>query len=706
MADDPIKNQNTEGLGTVEDYFTIDAEDSDLIQMIEKNITKASGEYEKFKKEGKRNEQYWMADQLKGISLRWHNSRIITNVIYTGVETMVPIITSKPAQPVISVAGEEEESEDTRKFTELLEKMLLHKYNSEDYPQQELYEMVARHLLLYKLGAIKIVWYEDIDDYLIEFVHPHKLILSSDGHYNHDIWASQYLEKTVKEIIDEFPEKQNEVLQSLFPGASGDILKQFGGTQVGFWEYWKEDGEYLVWKMQNIILQKKLNPYLKWSDNKEFDYENNHFDYPHKPLMFLNSQNLGRNIWDDTSPVSQVITIQDGINMLQRIITDTSLDQGILVGAVEQISRDELYKYTGAPNHKLSVKGSDPSRALYRVPPKQLQTFVQENIQHLLAMADNIMGTHATTRGQRSGAQTLGQDMLYKESDYGRIDAIVRGIERLSSEVYNWEVQMMMTKYKEEHYQRVLGKEKGTTLFNMMKEYNKRGIKIVVKPGSTLPTDKVSQRQEALDLAKLNRISDIDLFKRMDFPNPMDMAKNIYMQNSAPELLYPDLAAKIKANKPEVVAPPMGPPMVPPTGLGGAEALPPVPTPGVPQDQPMIPPQAEVAPPLPNVPPVQEELLQAPIVPPTQPAPLPGMPPDQGNIPIPGATEHTKAIIDGQPVAPFEGIEPQFHEEHLIQEFGFVAGDEFLKLPHEIQVAYAEHVNAEKDILQGNRQNI
>lgn len=536
-----LTDTQNEGPGEIQDYYTIDKPDALLVQMINQCLRNASSPHETFKKEGKRNEAYYNIDHFKEISLRWHHSRIIQNVVYTGVETMIPIITSQPAEPVISIADEEEDSEETKDFTDSLQKVLLDKYYNIDYPQQELMEMLARHLLLYKIGIPKIIWDDTIGDFYIEYIHPHKIILSPDGHYSQDIWAAQYIEKPFRKWLEMFPDKKNEIIANVFPGMDEETAMSYGNTVVGAFEYQPEDGSYIIWKMRDVILQKKYNPYFVWTDDKTFDPEKNHFDYPHKTIMFLNSQNLGRHIWDDTTPVTQVLPIQDGINLMQRIITDTARDQGILVGAQEYIDRDELYKYTGAPSDKLSVKGGDAQRALFRLPPKELGVFVQNNLQHLINMADNVMGTHATTRGERSGNDTLGQDQLAKESDYGRIDAIVRGVERLFTEIYNWEVQMMIVKYKPEHYARVLGKEKGKRLYEQMKAYNKRGIKIIVKPGSTLPTDKISQRAEALDLAKMNRISNLDLFKRMDFPNPMELAKNLWLEANRPELLYKDL---------------------------------------------------------------------------------------------------------------------------------------------------------------------
>lgn len=677
MPTDDIKH---EGVGEVQDFWTIDTPDSELVTMINNKFNIASDEWEKFKTEGKKNERYWMPNHLEGIDLYWHQSKIIQNRIYMGVETMVPIITSKPAEPVISIADDtQEDDEKSRDFTDRLNNVFLDKYNDEDRPQQEMFEMVSRHLLLYKLGALKIIWDESLDDFFIEYIHPHKLIISSDGYFNEDVWVAQYIEKPLKELIEMFPDKENDLLANLFPGTQP--TNQMKGTPIGFWEFWPEDGGFVVWKMQNVILQKKLNPYIKWTKDKEFDKEANHFDYSKKPFMFLNSQNLGKHIWDDTSVVSQVISIQDGINLMQRIITDTSRDQGILVGAQESIDRDELYKYTGAPNQKLAVKGNDPTKALFRVQPKTLASQIQENQVHLENASDNIMGVHSTTRGEKSSQPTLGQDQLSKEADYGRIDGTVRGLERLTTELYNWEMQMMLIKYEKKHYQRILGEKNGGKLFDEVKEANKKGIKIMVKPGSTLPTDKQSQRADAIELAKADKIDDITFFERMDFPKPREAAKRLFMQKKYPEKLFPDLMKELEKDAQKKAEKGEGDGTVPPPA--DALPIPPV-VPGSAPETPMFTTST-------GTPQVPVDAGQAS-------AGASAVPAQTGVVP----TEHTERLLAGEEVPPFDGIQPS--PEHVSAELAFMGSDEFTQYDPQIQAIYAQHALAERQMIYGDQQ--
>ena len=67
-------------------------------------------------------------------------------------------------------------------------------------------------------------------------------------------------------------------------------------------------------------------------------------------------------------------------------------------------------------------------------------------------------------------------------------------------------------------------------------------------------------------------------------------------------------------------------------------------------------------------------------------------------------TEHTQRLLQGEQVPPFDGIEPS--EEHVSMELQFMATDEFMQLPEEIQAIYAQHVLAEREMLQSPQSDI
>ena len=59
-----------------------------------------------------------------------------------------------------------------------------------------------------------------------------------------------------------------------------------------------------------------------------------------------------------------------------------------------------------------------------------------------------------------------------------------------------------------------------------------------------IPKDPASQRGEALELWAQNGIDPITFFDRLEFPNPRESAKNLYLWMSDPVALFPDLQAE------------------------------------------------------------------------------------------------------------------------------------------------------------------
>jgi len=153
-------------------------------------------------------------------------------------------------------------------------------------------------------------------------------------------------------------------------------------------------------------------------------------------------------------------------------------------------------------------------------------------------------------------------------------------------------------------------------------------------------------------LVKANKISDLDFFERMDYPNAREMAKNLYLQATKPELLYPDVVKEIQENAQKEADQ------------------------GTDRQQPI----------LPQEPP--EQLAGG------LSAPQPPFPQSSS-----GGTEHTQALLQGNQVAPFEGIDPAQYPLHLSTELQFMGSQEFTQIPEQLQALYAQHVMAERKAL-------
>ena len=73
-----------------------------------------------------------------------------------------------------------------------------------------------------------------------------------------------------------------------------------------------------------------------------------------------------------------------------------------------------------------------------------------------------------------------------------------------------------------------------------------RHFVVTVSANSMKPKDEVSERNEALELWKAQALDPITLFKRLDFPDPMETAKQMGLWVTNPQLymqtMFPELA--------------------------------------------------------------------------------------------------------------------------------------------------------------------
>ena len=69
--------------------------------------------------------------------------------------------------------------------------------------------------------------------------------------------------------------------------------------------------------------------------------------------------------------------------------------------------------------------------------------------------------------------------------------------------------------------------ETGLNFVELESEMIQSGLKVIVKSGTTLPTDELSKRREAIELWGMNAIDPVTLFERLKFPNPEETAQKL-----------------------------------------------------------------------------------------------------------------------------------------------------------------------------------
>ena len=278
------------------------------------------------------------------------------------------------------------------------------------------------------------------------------------------------------------------------------------------------------WKSGSMIIKKLKNPH--------YDFENkdkNHFTHPKIPYIIASAFRLGNEPVGETDLIQQTIPIQDEINVASRLILNNATKTGNTQWFIDNsvMSEEEANtKITNSPGLIVYGSGVANQNLIRRDAPPPLPAYI-ENLKISGERAfDNIFGTHSTTRGERQAEETLGGRLLLKQADIGRIDLLVREYERCVAELGNWFAQMMKIYYVGRKTFKYYG-ETGMKFIQFMPEMIQSGVRIIVKSGTTLPTDEMSKRNEAIQLWSMGALDPVTLFERLKFPNPEEAAQKL-----------------------------------------------------------------------------------------------------------------------------------------------------------------------------------
>ena len=504
---------------------TIDFSDEELIQLAEKWMQESEIYHNELLRVQVKNEKYYLGDQTEKDMVPAHSSDVVENHIFMGTETIVPIATANTPQWVVAPGEQSEVSAD---FSTSVEEILKEHYEDVQRDVRRKIKDAFRHEIIYRYGALKIFWDEEIDDVNVKVVRPTRLWFPKYGQSVDELpYIIEKVDMTFKEIEEVFGK---DMLEKVRGGTGEEISdRQKVERTITVWEVWVND--FVFWRAGNHILRKQANPYFNFDGrtgsidefgNSPEDTNVNHFRKPRKPYIFITEFLLGLGPVGDTSIIEQAIPIQDIINIHKRAIVDSARMTGnpvwlvdSQVGPLEEIQN----QITNEPGLLIYGPGAANPNLLRRDAPPPIPNYIIASLQEAQAAFDNIFGTHSTTRGERREPETLGGRLLLKQADIGRIDLLVREIERVVTEIGNWWLQLMVLFYEKERTFKIFG-ENGVKFVSFSRMKFQQGMRLKVKAGSTLPTDDMSTFQNALTLFQLGALDPLTLYERMKFPDP------------------------------------------------------------------------------------------------------------------------------------------------------------------------------------------
>ena len=535
--------KNKEGIQEPVPELKLEMDDQELLSLAKQWETKWIQYSKQWEDKYKKNERYWKGLHYSDQELK--NNPVFDNVIFQAVETMLPMATNRNPEPMVMA----DDTPEGRNLAKSARSMLV--FQADRLRLKKRLRKTLRYWFIYLVGAMKMGWSLKENDISSPVLHPTKLILDSDSTIDDDM-------EYTGEYIGEFMEETASVLIKRFPSHTAEITKEAQGklgSKIKYTEWWTDD--YVFWKMKEVVLGKAVNPH--WVEDKmttqvdEMGNQTevmikgrNHFTSKKKPYIFFSLFNLGKHPHDDTSLIGQVISQQDVINKRNRQI-DVNVE-GMNGGWGFSEEKSGLNKEQCAQAVEAVRKGGAivvPSGAvgdaITRLVGSGLPSDVFNNLKDTRNEIQNIFGISGSNPSGIRADRTVQGKQLIKAQDESRIGTLAEELEQFADQVFNWWVQLFYVYYDEEHSAAILGEEKAqefVTLKNDQLIAYKRRLSVTIKEGSMLPKDEVSQANQAMQLAGTQLIDPITLFDKLNYSNPREMAKRLWIWQNSPQTLF------------------------------------------------------------------------------------------------------------------------------------------------------------------------
>lgn len=571
-----VLNNPQEEVGELTDALELKKSDEELLKLSQEWESKHQGYYSKIAPRVERNKKYYRGGES-------------SNLIFEAQETFIPQALAKNPEPVVWSDNTTEGQEASNQIKAMLQ------YKADTKGLRKKLAISLRHWSVALLGILEHGWSEKEGDFTTTVCNPKDFVYDPDAYIDETgRYIGDFLGKrtkvTAQKLIEKFPKSKLYI-----------TLKVDGklGTKVTYTKWWTD--EYCFYTFMDEVLDKHKNQFFNYDIQEKnteeeqvaYDLEpvtvtpgKNHFAQPIMPYSFLSVFTLQEQPHDITNLIEQSIPNQDRI--IQR---DVQITRNLRAGNNSIAVSGQSFDKETARQAAQALEDGDPvlvpdgqvERAIKRLPASPLPSGILESQEVDKQTLRNIFGTSGLTPTQPTSQTTARGQILNQDQDSSRIGGgIGESLEQLADNVFNWWLQMMYVFYDEPHYASIVGQGQAITYVQIINSDLNRHFVVSVSPNSMAPKDEISERNQAVELFNAGALDPISLFKKLDFPDPIETAKQVTLYTINPQQYYMDYFG-------QVPPPPQGQP-------AGGEIGQEVPT------EPTI-----------NQPPIQDVLSQVPI---------------------------------------------------------------------------------------------
>ena len=526
--------------GTLYGNLELKMDDEELLMLKRAWEDKSSPYTAKVKPRQDRNKIYYLGKQRS----RGDTETVISsNLLFEAEETFIPQALSQNPEPVVWSDNTPEGKEASNDVKTMLQ------YHADVLCLRKKLGVAVRHWSIYFIAVLKHGWDEEVKDIKLTLRKPQNFILDPDGYIDEfGNYCGEYLGElvpcTAQELADEFPKIKEYI-----------TLKVDGkmGTKLKYTEWWTD--EYCFYTFDDKILDKHKNEFFNYPDGKGESATPgmNHFAIPRMPYSFVSVFSLQEHPHDDTNLIEQNIANQDRISD-----RDEQISRNLAAGnnsiALSGLSFNSETARQAA--HALEdgspvlVPDGQVENAIKRIPANDIPSAVFQAQDNDKLTLRSVFGTQGVT-AQPNTEDTTARGMILNQShDTTRIGGgIGDSLEQVADNIFNWWLQLYYVFYDEAHYGAIMGSGRAVEFVTMIKSNMNRHFVVSVSPNSMQPKDEVTEQNLAIELANNGWLDPINLFKKLNYPDPMETAKMVTLFKINPQLymqqFFPEQAAPV-----------------------------------------------------------------------------------------------------------------------------------------------------------------
>lgn len=602
----------TEDVGEMTDPLELKGmDDAELVDTVDDWIKKTrdfyTSEYDLYNVR-KRNETYRFGRQIqeliKNKKLKEYEVQTLDNVLYEIERTEKPLALSQLPDLIVSPGQNTDQS---KQLAEMITKVVNSDLQKED--NRKVLGMAWQHRPVYRVGIIKCIWnpqaFGGLGDYEFIYVHPDAVDFdyhATEADADKMEFVSHKVSLTVKKVFMMFPKAKDKFIDELKKqGVMGKNDEEPSwralNTPIDIREVWftdyepAEEGKWkrvegTLWKYRKCLLGKMKNPYFDYEGEKQtFTYENpqlqstrrritidemkqslvtgqfpanvtqetvyhNFFDQPKKPFFFMVYDQWGKQPLDETTHFEQNIYNQDTLDQMNKQIQETlkkrghhiwSKMSGLTAAMIKQMDHNN-------PNEDYIVNGI-PREQHDFIPAERPEA---QEFQDLDRIHDRMYALASATsiRGEVEN-EAVTNNQIGRESNYTVMDDMVEEtINKAAQWMAGWAMHMIKTRYTQEHFRKILG-EKGEWVFMQVhQDFVEDGQSVMIKASGT---DKLRKQNNALNLAKMGRISTLDLYEDLDLDDPEGRTARLVTEHTDMPLFLSEFVETAATSTPQLV---------------------------------------------------------------------------------------------------------------------------------------------------------